>query len=407
MLSIAPIKTIRARDPSETNRPSTTLELLFDLVYVIAVAAAANGFHNRLSEHDFSGFLTFIIAFFILWNAWTSFTWFASGYDPDDWFYRLSVLFQMFGSLMIAANIHQFYEQGLTWIGVTGYAIMRLASCSQWWRVYRQVPGHKKVALRSIIGLVSLQALWITWLFLPATLETPALFVFILAELLMPIWARSEQFDNWNPEHIAERYGLLTIIVLGEGVVGVSNSIQYFMVGAAADTSAIIFLASSLVALVFSLWWLYFIIPFDRILKKERERKDLFVFGYGHFFIFAALAGLGSMLNLVTESAATDTTQGTVHNLVSQPYAMGMLMAILSVFLFTLTVLREVMCKKSSHNILALIIALAFVALSYFAVAQGLPIALGIWFSILAPVTMIGFFSQDNKHWLSQVKTEG
>ena len=154
-------------------------------------------------------------------------------------------------------------------------------------------------------------------------------------------------------------------------------------------------------ALVFSLWWLYFIIPFDKILKKERERHDLFVFGYGHFFIFAALAGLGSMLNLVTESAATDATHGTIDNLVTQPYAMGMLMSILSVFLFTLSVLREVMCKKSSRNILAIIVALAITASSYFAVAQGVSIAIGIWCSILAPLTMIWLFSLDNKHWLA------
>lgn len=69
MIGRLKIKPIQARDISESNRPSTTLELLFDLVYVIAVAAAANGFYNRLSEHDFSGFLTFTVAFFILWNA--------------------------------------------------------------------------------------------------------------------------------------------------------------------------------------------------------------------------------------------------------------------------------------------------------------------------------------------------
>ena len=339
------------------------------------------------------------MAFFILWNAWTSFTWFASGYDPDDWFYRLSVMFQMFGSLMIAANIHQFYEQGLTWIGVTGYAIMRLASCSQWWRVYRQVPGHQKVAGRSMVGLLTLQALWISWLFLPASLQTPALFLFIAAELLMPVWARSEQFNNWHPAHIAERYGLLTIIVLGEGVVGVSNSIQYFLVNSASAASSIIFLGSSLVALVFSLWWLYFIVPFDTILNKERRRHDLFLFGYGHFFIFASIAGLGSMLNLVTESVAADTS-APGYQIISQPYAMGMLMAMLSVFLLTLTILRELMCRKSSHNVIAMLIALIIIGLSYMAVVQGLPITYGIWLSILAPVVMIWYFNQDNKQWL-------
>ncbi|MBO1517833.1 low temperature requirement protein A [Psychrobacter sp. F2608] len=391
------IKPIRARDTSESHRPSTTLELLFDLVYVIAVAAAAHGFYSRLSEHDLSGFLTFIVAFFILWNAWTSFTWFASGYDPDDWFYRISVMFQMFGSLMIAANIHQFYEQGLTWIGVTGYAIMRLASCSQWWRVYRQVPGHQKVAWRSMVGLLGLQALWISWLFLPAALQTPALFLFILAELLMPVWARSEQFDNWHPGHIAERYGLLTIIVLGEGVVGVSNTIQYFLTHSASAASSIIFLGSSLVALVFSLWWLYFIVPFDRILNKERRRHDLFLFGYGHFFIFASIAGLGSMLNLVTESVAGDNG-----NVISQTYAMGMLSGMLSVFLLTLTILRELMCRKSSRNMMAILMAFVVIGLSYTAVALGLPITYGIWLIILAPIVMIWFFGRDNEHWLAK-----
>lgn len=54
-------------------------------------------------------------------------------------------------------------------------------------------------------------------------------------------------------------------------------------------------------ALLFSVWWLYFSIPFDDILDEERRRHDFVSFGYGHFFIFTALAGLGSTLKLVTE----------------------------------------------------------------------------------------------------------
>ena len=399
MIGTFAVKKIHARDPNEPNRTSTTLELLFDLVYVIAVAAAAGGFHQRLNEHDLSGLLTFVVAFFILWNAWTSFTWFGSGYDPDDSYYRLSVMLQMFGSLMIAANINQFFEQGLTWIGVTGYAIMRLASCSQWWRVYRQVPDHQEVAGRSIVGLLTLQAMWISWLFLPASLQTPALFLFIAAELLMPMWARSKQTNNWNPGHIAERYGLFTIIVLGESVVGVSNSIQYFLVNSTSAASAIIILGLSLVSLVFALWWLYFIIPFDTILKKERRRHDLFSFGYGHFFILASLAGLGSALNLVTEATVTN---GREENVISQPYAMSILMAMLATFLLTLTVLRALMCRQSSRNIQAMVIAAIIIELSYIFVAQGLPITYGIWLSILAPVVMIGYFGRDNRQWQTQ-----
>lgn len=154
-----------------------------------------------------------------------------------------------------------------------------------------------------------------------------------------------------------------------------------------------------MVALVFSLWWLYFIVPFDTILNKERRRHDLFLFGYGHFFIFASIVGLGSMLNLVTEAVAADTS-APGYQIISQPYAMGMLMAMLSVFLLTLTILHELTCHKSRHNIIAMLIALTIIGLSYMAVVKGLPITYSIWLSILAPVVMIWYFNQDNKQWL-------
>lgn len=397
-MSLLPaIKPIYIRDPNEPHRASTTLELLFDLVYVIAVSAAAHGFYRRLSEHDLTGFITFTVAFFILWNAWTSFTWFGSGYDPDDTPYRISVMFQMFGSLMIAANINQFFEKGLIWIGVAGYAIMRLASCSQWLRVYNHVPGHQRVAKRSIIGLLSLQAMWISWLFLPKSIQTPALFIFIIAELLMPIWARSDQPDNWHPGHLAERYGLLTIIVLGEGILGVSGTIQYFLADAAYTARDILITGSALVALLFAIWWLYFSVPFDTILKEERRRHDLIAFGYGHFFIFASLAGIGSALNLVID--AMDNAVDITNNGISMPYAMSMVMLQLAAFLIVLWTLRHFVSRNSHHNLLTLFIALAILGLSYFAVVQGLPISYAIWISVLAPVVMIIKFNSEHEYF--------
>ncbi|AWT49916.1 low temperature requirement protein A [Psychrobacter sp. YP14] len=396
-MSLPHIWPISARDTHEPNRASTPLELLFDLVYVIAISAAAQGLYKDLLAHEYAGFITFTVAFFILWNAWSSFTWFGSGYDPDDLPYRISVMMQMFGSLLIAANIHQFFEQGLIWIGVAGYAIMRLASCSQWWRVYRHVPGHKKVAGRSIFGLITLQLMWISWLFLPAAIKKPALFLFITAELLMPIWARSEQFDNWHPRHIAERYGLLTIIVLGEGILGVSQTILHFLISPAYSAFAIIISGSALVALLFAVWWLYFSIPFDDILDEERRRHDFVFFGYGHFFIFAALTGLGSTLKLVTE--IIDETSEITAQGISQSYTMAMIMLQLASFLLALITLRALMCRNSSHNMVAVLASLVILALSYTMVHQGISITYGIWFSVLAPLSLIALFNWDNKTW--------
>lgn len=399
-MSLLHIPPIRERDTSEPNRVSTTLELLFDLVYVIAVSAAAGGFYERLRELDLSGFLTFTVAFFILWNAWTSFTWFASGYDPDDVPYRISVMMQMFGSLLIAANINQFFDQGLMWIGVTGYAIMRLAACTQWWRVYRDIPEHRQVALRSILGLFTLQSMWIIWLFLPQYLQTPSLFLFIFLELFMPIWARSEKFNNWHPGHIAERYGLLTIIVLGEGVVGISGIIHSYVVDSAHNAASIIISASGLVALLFSMWWLYFSIPFAHMLSVHRHRRDLLVFGYGHFFIFISIAGLSSALKLVMDTHATLSNNAVATTTpVTETYVMATILPQLAVFLLTLTLLRKFMCKHSTFNLRTFSLALILIVISYLAVTLNLPINYGIWLSILAPVVMIILFNKDNNQW--------
>ncbi|WP_019673608.1 low temperature requirement protein A [Psychrobacter lutiphocae] len=390
---------IFARDTHEPNRVSSTLELLFDLVYVIAVSAAAEGFYQSLIVHDYSAFATFTIAFFILWNAWTSFTWFGSGYDPDDVPYRLSVMFQMFGSLLIAVNIHQFFEQGLIWIGVLGYAIMRLASCSQWWRVYRDIPSHRQVAWRSIFGLFILQSMWIIWLFLPQNLQTPALFLFIFLELFMPLWARSKQFHNWHPGHIAERYGLLTIIVLGEGIAGISGIILSFVVSASYNAASIIISAFGLVALLFSIWWLYFSIPFAHMLSAHRHKRDLLVFGYGHFFVFTSIAGLSSALKLVADLHTSASNPAATHQ-VTESFVMATIMPQLAAFLLALTLLRAFMCKHSRSNVLAFALALVVMVVCYLAVVLfNLPLTYALWLSILAPVIMIVLFARDDNQF--------
>ena len=41
----------------------------------------------------------------------------------------------------------------------------------------------------------------------------------VVAELAVPIWGERAAGTTWHPGHIAERYGLFTLIVLGESVL--------------------------------------------------------------------------------------------------------------------------------------------------------------------------------------------
>ena len=93
---------MRPRSPHETHRAVTPLELLFDLVFVVAIAQAAAAFHHSISEaHAVEGLVGFLAVFFGIWWAWMNFTWFASAYDCDDVPYRLAVFLQITGALIL------------------------------------------------------------------------------------------------------------------------------------------------------------------------------------------------------------------------------------------------------------------------------------------------------------------
>ncbi|HEY0619570.1 MAG TPA: low temperature requirement protein A, partial [Kribbella sp.] len=92
-----------ARPIDEPHRVSSQLELLFDLTFVVAVAAVTAQLAHRVADgHALAGIAPFLQVFFAIWWAWMNFTWFASSYDTDDVAYRLLTMLQMAGVLVLA-----------------------------------------------------------------------------------------------------------------------------------------------------------------------------------------------------------------------------------------------------------------------------------------------------------------
>jgi low temperature requirement protein LtrA len=92
------------RDPGESHRAATPLELLFDLTFVVAFGVAGNELAHFLAEdHIAAGVGGFVFAVFAISWAWINFSWFASAYDTDDWLFRLLTMVQMVGVLITAA----------------------------------------------------------------------------------------------------------------------------------------------------------------------------------------------------------------------------------------------------------------------------------------------------------------
>jgi len=291
------------RDPDEPYRASTPLELFFDLTFVVAVARASAALHHELAGgHTATGVWGFVGVFFAVWWAWMNASWFASAHDADDVPYRLLMLLQMAGVLIVASGVTEALEHD-DWLGVTiGYSVMRVGLAISWLRVARDEPSGRTRALRYAAGISVLQVLWFARLALPDDLRLAGFLALVVAELAVPVWAeRAAGAPVFHPGHIEERYGLFTIIVLGESVLSAAAGFQVAL-DAGGLTGGLFAVGVGGLVLAFSSWWLYFDHP-----GHLRPRRDqAFRWGYAHVVIFASLAAMGAGLQVATEAVTGD-----------------------------------------------------------------------------------------------------
>jgi len=301
-LSAARLVPMRPRDPKEPHRSASPLELFFDLVFVVAVSIAAVQLHHDLTEnHIADGLLGYALVFFAIWWAWMNFTWFATSFDTDDWLYRVLTVVQMAGVLTLAAGIEPSVVDENFTIVVIGYVVMRVAMVTQWLRASRN-PEHRQTALTYATGIAGVQILWILWvLLLDGTAAIIGFVVLAGVEMSVPLIAERKGSTPWHPHHITERYGLFTLILLGESLLASANAI----IEALHDETALaplISISILTVVVTASLWWIYFWPPHHHAIG--RLGNSLF-YGYAHYFIFAAAgafsAGIEVEIDVLTE----------------------------------------------------------------------------------------------------------
>lgn len=297
-----------ARDPDEAHRGATPLELFLDLTFVVAIAQAASSLHHGLVEGDAGDALIgFPLVFFAIWWAWMNFTWFASAYDTDDTLYRLAVFVQLAGVLILAAGIPRAFDGQDFAVMTSGYVVMRLALVGQWLRAAASHPEGRACALRYAVGIAVVQSGWLARLALPESLFLPGFLALAAAELAVPVWAETAARTPWHPGHIAERYGLFTIIVLGESVLAATIGVQV-----ALDTDGTLGDLATVVVggllIVFSMWWLYFDMPAGQVVERARrafadQLSGAFAWGYGHYAVFLGAAAAGAGLAVAVDQA--------------------------------------------------------------------------------------------------------
>ena len=290
------INTLVSRDINEPHRAATALELFYDLIYVVAIASLAAEFHHALSQWHHVGHAVsmYIAIFFCIWWPWNTYTWFASAYDTDDAMFRLSSFAQMPGVILIAVGVKSAFEDNNFLIMMVGYVIMRVPYILMWLKVAFDDVDGRPAAIRYAVGVFLVQ---IAWSLAIIFFQNWYIFIALLCcELLIPYIAEHAmargQNTKYHYEHIEERLGLLTIIVLGESILAVVYAFKHVVEQFSAD---LLTLGLSAILILFSMWWLYFD---DKVEDHLADQKKTFIWGYGHFFIYGFATAVGVLISV-------------------------------------------------------------------------------------------------------------
>jgi low temperature requirement protein LtrA len=289
----------------------------------------------------------------------------------------------MGGVLVLAAGVPTAFDGGDFTAITIGYLIMRIGLVSQWVRAAVEHPEGRATAMRYAIGISVVQVGWVSRLALPPEAGVWSFLVLAAADLSVPLWAERPRMTPWHPHHIAERFGLFTIIVLGESVaasaIGVQAGLEH-----SGLTVPLATIAASGLTLLFALWWLYFLEPAGDGLVAHRRLA--FFWGYGHYFVFASLAALGAGLEVAVERGAgqVETADAVVEYAIAIPVAVFLvLLWILHAPLVDQLVIRPLAIAVAA--VLVLLIPLASPAIGL----EGVVIAIAGVAAALTAVTIV------------------
>jgi low temperature requirement protein LtrA len=401
------VRRMVGRDPHEPNRAATPLELLFDLTFVVAFGiAAAQLAHLLAGGHVAAGLAGFFFAMFGVCWAWINFSWFASAYDTDDWIYRLMTMLQMVGVIILALGLPQLYSSiehdGYVDNGVVvaGYVVMRIAMVGQWLRAAKHDPQRRKACLTYALWITVAQIGWVVAITVHTSVRVNVAIVLtlVLIEMVGPFIAETRLGGTpWHAHHIVERYGLFTIIALGEGVVGTVASLTAVVDEQGWSVEAV-FIGVAGIGLTFGMWWTYFLVPQADILHVRRERS--FWFGYLHLLVFASIVGTGAGLHAAAYYIEHHSELGSVATVLSVVIPVG-------VYILLVYVLYAFMTHTIPMFYLLLLAGTAAVlGLAVLLAASGISMANCLLVVTLAPVvSVLGYEVRGHRHAAQAVRS--
>ena len=204
-----------SRRPSNEEHRVTPRELFFDLVFVFAFTQVATLLAH---EPTFTGIGHGVLVLAALWWAWTAYAWLTNTVDPEE---------GVVGAALLVALIAMFVA-GLAVPGVFDddgmlFGAAFLVVCAMHTVLYSLAARRDPELLRAVIRLAPWVMLGATLILVAGFTDGARTWLWLAALAVTYVGAARERAAGWqlHPSHLAERYGLVMIIALGEAFISI------------------------------------------------------------------------------------------------------------------------------------------------------------------------------------------
>ena len=273
------------------------LELFFDLVLVILVAALAHTLDHHVDAKGITSYLILGVPVFMVWLGHTIYN---QRFETNDISYRIFTFIQMlFIGAMALFMPHAMDTDGPAF--ALAYAAARAFLVILWLRAGAYVPIARPLTTFYAIGFGLSVLLFVISAFVPAETRTALWVVALFFDIATPLASLRLQhhLPRLDRHKLAERYGLLTIIVLGESLMVTVNNVGK---RESLDLPGLLMAAAGM-WITFMIWWLYFDSVARRVPRPTVWTMGLYT--YAHFgLIMTAMAlpaGVFSALSAAEE----------------------------------------------------------------------------------------------------------
>ncbi|ARK13097.2 low temperature requirement protein A [Fibrivirga algicola] len=250
-------------------RRTTWAELLNDLAYTTIIMQLA----MRLSTTSISSddLLEFLLLYVPVWWLWNGQTHYATRFDTaEDTVHRLLGSAQLIGLVILAASIQR-ATADLSLVYALSYAVVRGILLIDYGRAWVFVPEARPYTRVILIGFSISVAVWIGSVFVDPPYRYALWAVALLIELATPLTSGSQLHTKFPPDvrHLPERYGLFTLLVLGQSVSGLVMGLME-----ARFTPTALFVTILGGVIIIGLWWAYFDRLDDDAVRKLAKNRD-------------------------------------------------------------------------------------------------------------------------------------